>query len=145
MGAPGKAALEAGGKRGLKPCGKAGCFLPDGTCPCCSPCKIETLGEKVLAPNQTWDLTPFQGPGKASPGAYYRIDPIVPCPAVWTNFFGRGCVDQQGELEHLRSSVRNFFSYTITVALQIGCYDAGEDKIHWPGTCHPWTPKFSCT
>ncbi len=78
----------------------------------------------------------------ASPGAYYRIDRINPCPAVWTNFFGWGRVDQYGELIQLRSSVKNFFSYTVTIALQIGCYDDTVNKVHWPGTCHPWTDPF---
>ena len=144
MAAPGKVVLTPSGRRGLKINGKCAVALPDGTCPSCCGCIIATLGSKVLAPNQTWDLTPYQGPGMASPGAYWRIQRQVPCPPVPTNFFGWGCVDATGELEYLRDSIQNYFPFTITAALHIGCYDPLSDLIHWPGPCHEWTPTFIC-
>lgn len=141
----GRAVLTAMGKRGLKANGKVALFLAGGTCPACCECEMAVLGSRVLAPYQTWDLTPYQGPDQASPGAYYRIYRVVPCPSVPTNFFGEGCVDGYGELKALRNSIQNYFTFTITVELQIGCFDGLVGLVHWPGTCHPWTERPLCT
>lgn len=75
MATPGMAVILVGGKRGLRPGGKAAVFNIDGECPGCCQCEPFVLGSFTTNRyyNPCWDLTPYQGPGKAPPGSFWRL------------------------------------------------------------------------
>jgi hypothetical protein len=146
MAGAGMAVILAGGKRGLRPGGKAAVFNADGECPGCCQCEPFVLGSFTTNRyyNPCWDLTPYQGPGQAPPGSYWRLIEIGMCYPYSYPWYGAGCVNSEGRLVGLPSQFCSNYYYDGYMELQIGCYDPTDNRIHWPGTCQPLSTRYSC-
>ena len=145
MAGAGMAVILAGGKRGLRPGGKAAVFNADGECPGCCQCEPFVLGSFTTNRyyNPCWDLTPYQGPGQAPPGSYWRLIEIGY--AIPTAIRGTGlAVSTVKDGWGLPSQFCSNYYYDGYMELQIGCYDPTDNRIHWPGTCQSLSTRYSC-
>lgn len=146
MATPGKAVVRPGGKRGVLSSGKAAVFGAQGQCPACCPCEPFVLGSytthRTYAP--CWDLTPYQGPGKAPPGSFWRLIEMGSCYPSSYPWYGAGCVDADGRLVNLPNQFCTNYSYNGYMQLQIGCLSQDGTQIIWPGTCRTPTARYSC-
>ncbi|MCL2645585.1 MAG: hypothetical protein FWD61_01105 [Phycisphaerales bacterium] len=134
------------GKRGLLPGGKGAVYDADGHCTFCCGCKPKVLGSYVTnaETSPTWDLTPYQGPHQAPSNSYWRLIELGSCYPGGYPWYGAGCVNNRGQLVNLPDEFRSGYYYNGYLELQIGCYDPEDDLIHWPGTCQPTSPRYSC-
>jgi hypothetical protein len=144
MATPGKIVLLPSGKRGVRSSGKFAVFGADGQCPICcpicSPCEPFVLASYTISWNYfCWDLTPYQGPGMAPAGSYWRL--IEVSDAVVQN---TGCVNSEGRLVNLPNQFCSNYSYSSYMQLQIGCLGDDGTQINWPGTVRTPTASYSC-
>lgn len=112
-------------------------------CCCCNECEPTVLGKKTTngysAP--TWDLTPFQGPGKGPAHAYWRLIELGVCFPGEYPWYGTGCVNVAGTLVGLPAVFTTIYYYNGYMELQIGCIDPYDSNfIIWPGLCQNRTP-----
>lgn len=144
MATAGKARLFKVGKRTLRTSGKAQLFNAAGHCSeCCTPYVLASFTtNRNTAP--CWDLTPYQGPGKATPCAFWRLIELGNCYPGSYPWYGAGCVDKEGRLVNLPSQFCSNYYYNGYMQLQIGCRSASGTQINWPGTCQPTSAVYSC-
>jgi len=143
MATAGKTRLFKTGKRSLRSNAKAQIFTTSGRCSeCCTPYVLASA--VTNSGNPTWNLTPYQGPGKATPCAFWRLIETGNCYPAAYPWYGAGCVDSTGQLVGLPSSFTSRFSYNGYMQLQIGCRSSGGTQINWPGTCQNLTNVYSC-
>lgn len=139
----GKARLFKVGKRSLRTTGKAQLFTTSGRCSeCCTPYVLASF--TTNSSNPTWNLTPYQGPGKATPCAFWRLIETGSCYPYSYPWYGAGCVDSTGRLVGLPSSFTSQYSYNGYMQLQIGCRSASGTQINWPGSCQSTSSVYSC-
>jgi len=116
--------------------GSLSVFNADGLClDCC--CKPKTIATWTTDNNEPWDLTPYQGDGIGTPGAYWRLT---------NDYMGyvpqrQGCIDKNGKLTGLPDSISpTAYKYTWHFVLEAGC-PTRDGKIKWTnGT----TNAFNC-
>lgn len=145
MATQGKTVVLESGKRGLLQGGKGAVYDENDACQeCC--CKIKVLGAYVTnSQNPVWDLTPYQGEHKASPGAYWRLIEMGNCYPRGYPWYGAGCVNNKGRLVGLPNQFQSNYYYNGYMQLQIGCLDPLDPNyIIWPGSCQTRTPRYSC-
>jgi len=126
----GKITLFAKGRIGVLKGGMIAAYNKDGECTTCcgGDCKPYVMARKTTnSANPVWDLTPYQGPGKARIGStHWRI--------IESNYrlnYGSGTVDDERELVSLPNQFRTTYSYNGYMELQIGCEDE-NGNIEWP-------------
>lgn len=144
MAAAGKAVTRDSGKRGVLINGKAAVFSAAGYCPACCSCIPFVLGSFTTHPPETpcWNLTPYQGPGKAPPGSFWRLIEVGSCYPSGYAWYGAGRVDAEGRLVNLPSSFCTLYAYDGYMQLQIGCLAPNGTHVLWPGTCQTITVRF---
>lgn len=106
----GKQLVAKGGKRDLTSDDNS-----KGTCCCCKPYLLDSF---TTSNSQTWNLSGHQGNGVGKPKRYWRLtsnySSYVPTK--------RGCVDENGKLVGLPSSISpTSYKYTWVFRLEIGC------------------------
>jgi hypothetical protein len=147
MSTPGKTVLKSNGKRGLKIAGKGAVYDENGECkPCC--CQPKVIAQTITnSGNPVWDLTPYQGPGQATPGAYWRLIELGSCYPGYYPWYGAGCVDANGEMIGLPDQFYGN-SYDGYMYLQQGCPDIdfySQEIIQWPALgCQDQTLRYTC-
>ena len=124
--------LFAKGRIGVLKGGAIAVYNKDGEClTCCGgDCKPYVMARKTTnSQNPIWDLTPYQGPGKARNGStHWRI-----IERSYRLTYGNGTVDEYRELVNLPDQFRTSYSYNGYIELQIGCEDE-NGNIDWPYT-----------
>jgi hypothetical protein len=130
---------------GLLPDGQRAIYSASGSCfaqCCCTPKYIarrwlQDYGEY----SPYWDLSYYQGPGKAPPGQYWRIIHLTHC-----HYFGQGCVDETGEMVGLPDSIYwpGVMYGTQWVELHTGCPNIGGETIRWYRWDYNWSPGSTC-
>ncbi len=144
MPTPGKAVVRQSGKRGVNASGKAMVFDQDGCCRSCCPCVPYVLASRVTnSSNPVWDLTPYQGPTKATPCSFWRLIEVGTCYPYAYPWYGAGCVDSDGRLVGLPDQFVTGFAYDGYMELQIGCQSPDGLSILWPGTCQTQSSRSS--
>ncbi len=141
----GKARLFKVGKRSLRTTGKAQLFTTSGRCSeCCTP---YVLASFVTNGNTApcWSLTPYQGTGRATPCAFWRLIETGSCYPGGYPWYGAGCVDSTGRLVGLPSQFCTSYYYNGYMQLQIGCRSASGTQINWPGSCQSTSSVYSCS
>ena len=86
-----------------------------GSCCCCQP---YTLTTHTTSTTTAWNLSQYQGNGVATPKRYWRLT------NQYTSYvpIRRGCVDKNGKLVGLPSSISaTAYKYTWVFRLEIGC------------------------
>ena len=128
----GKITLFAKGRIGVLKGGMIAVLNKDGEClTCCGgDCKPYVMARKTTnSQNPVWDLTPYQGPGKARNGStHWRI-----IERSYRLTYGNGTVNEDRELVNLPDQFRTSYSYNGYMELQIGCEDE-NGNIDWPYT-----------
>ena len=128
----GKITLFAKGRIGVLKGGMIAVLNKDGEClTCCGgDCKPYVMARKTTnSANPIWDLTPYQGPGKARNGStHWRI-----IERSYRLTYGNGTVNEDRELVNLPDQFRTSYSYNGYIELQIGCEDE-NGNIDWPYT-----------
>src|SRR3972149_4630047 len=97
---------------------------------CTASCSPFVLASATTYSGAPWDLRPYQGPGQAPPGSYWRLMEMGYCTP-----YGQGCVDASGTLVGLPDFFYSSYAYAGYMQLQIGCLDAANNRIIWPGGC----------
>jgi hypothetical protein len=144
MATAGKAKIFKTGKRSLRTTGKAQVFTTGGRCAeCCTPTVLGSFTtNRSTAP--CWDLTPYQGPGKATPCSLWRLIEMGSCYPSSYPWYGAGCVNAEGRLVNLPNQFCSNYYYNGYMQLQIGCLSADGTQINWPGSCRTPTARYSC-
>lgn len=143
MATTGKARLFKVGKRALRTNGMAQLFNANGHCSeCCTPYVLASFTTNSDTPY--WDLTPYQGAGKATPCAFWRLIETGSCFPYSYPWYGAGCVNHAGQLVNLPGLFHSHYYYNGYLQLQIGCRSASGTQISWPGTCLMTTSVYSC-
>jgi hypothetical protein len=126
----GKITLLAKGRMGVLKGGAIAVSNKDGECmTCCGDeCKPYVMAAKTTnSANAIWDLTPYQGPGKARPkSTHWRI-----IERSYRLNYGNGTVNDERELVNLPDQFRTGYAYNGYMELQIGCEDE-NGNISWP-------------
>jgi hypothetical protein len=126
----GKITLFAKGRIGVLKGGVIAVLNKDGECTTCcgGDCEPYIMARKTTnSANQIWDLTPYQGRGKAKKNTtHWRI-----IESSYRLNYGSGTVDDERELVDLPNQFRSSYSYNGYMELQIGCEDE-NGNIEWP-------------
>jgi hypothetical protein len=126
----GKITLHLKGRVGVLKGGAIAVYNKDGECvTCCGDdCKPYVMASQTTnSANPIWDLTPYQGPGKAKKNStHWRI-----IERSYRLQYGSGRITEERELENLPDQFRTAYSYNGYLELQIGCADE-KGNISWP-------------
>jgi len=125
----GKITLHSQGRIGVLKGGAIAVYNKNGHCTtCCGDCDPYVMAKMTTnSANPTWDLTPYQGPGKARSGStHWRI-----IERGYRSQYSTGTVNDERELVALPNRFRTGYSYNGYMELQIGCEDE-NGHISWP-------------
>jgi len=126
----GKITLDEKGRIGVLKGGAIAVYNEDGECrTCCGgDCKPYVMAKKTTnSANPTWDLKPYQGPGKARKNTtHWRL-----IERSYRLQYGNGTVDDDHELVDLPDQFRTSYYSNGYMELQIGCEDE-NGNIEWP-------------